>query len=177
MNRQRQTLKPLKILGFSVCPYYTVRAHLRHPGPAKRGGCENCLLHPGPLQCRVYPGHLRSRYHHRPAGGGEEDGRGVGAAAVVRNIPRAGMRWYPLQSLTQTQGKTVWVRYGSPGKGGEKEEQAGRRALPVPGCGGRRRFRRKRRRVALAGNSLLLKIVQILPRIKRKISADPQGVC
>ena len=26
MNRQRQTLKPLKTLGFSVCLYYTVRA-------------------------------------------------------------------------------------------------------------------------------------------------------
>lgn len=27
MNRQRQTLKPLKTLVFSVCLYYTVRAH------------------------------------------------------------------------------------------------------------------------------------------------------
>ena len=78
--------------------------------------------------------------HHRPAGGGEEDGRGAGATTVVRNIPRAGMRRYPLQSLTQTQGKTVWVRYGSPGKSGEKEEQAGHRALPVPACGGAQAF-------------------------------------
>ena len=31
----------------------------------------------------------------------------------MRKIPGAGMRRYPLQSLTQTQGKTVWVRYGS----------------------------------------------------------------
>ena len=58
----------------------------------------------------------------------------------MRNIPRAGMRWYPLQSLTQTQEAAVWVRYGSPGRGGETEEQAGHRALPVPGCGGRRRI-------------------------------------
>lgn len=113
MNRQRQTLKPLKTLGFSVCLYYTVRAHLRYPGPAKRGRRENCLLHPGPFQRRVYPGHLRSRYHHGPAGGGQEDGWGAGSAAVMRNIPRAGMRWYPLQSLTQTQEAAVWVRYGS----------------------------------------------------------------
>ena len=32
MNRQRQTLKPLKTLGFSVCPYYTVRALARNAG-------------------------------------------------------------------------------------------------------------------------------------------------
>ena len=113
MNRQRQTLKPLKTLGFSVCLYYTVRAHLRYPGPAKRGRRENRLFHSGPLQRWFYPGHLRPRHHHRPAGGGQEDGWGAWPAAVVRNIPRAGMRWYPLQSLTQTQGKTVWVRYGS----------------------------------------------------------------
>ena len=121
MNRQRQTLKPLKTLGFSVCLYYTVRAHLRYPGPAKRGRRENRLFHSGPLQRWFYPGHLRPRHHHRPAGGGQEDGWGAWPAAVVRNIPRAGMWRYPLQSLTQTQGKTVWVRYGS-----------GRKTTPEP---------------------------------------------
>ena len=34
----------------------------------------------------------------------------------MRKIPQAGIWWYPLQNLTQTQGKTVWVRYGSGGK-------------------------------------------------------------
>ena len=38
---------------------------------------------------------------------------GAGAEGAMRKIPGAGMRRYPLQSLTQTQGKTVWVRYGS----------------------------------------------------------------
>ena len=113
MNRQRQTLKPLKTLGFSVCLYYTVRAHLRYPGPAKRGGRENRLFHSGPLQRWFHPGHLRSRYHHGPAGGSQENGWGAGAEGAMRKIPGAGMRRYPLQSLTQTQGKTVWVRYGS----------------------------------------------------------------
>ena len=125
MNRQRQTLKPLKTLGFSVCPYYTVRAHLRHPGPAKRGGRENGLFHPGSLQCWVHLRHLRPRHYHRPAGGSEEDGRSAGTAAIMRKNPRAGMRWYPLQSLTQTQGKTVWVRYGS-----------GRKTTPEPRSSG-----------------------------------------
>ena len=113
MNRQRQTLKPLKILGFSVCLYYTVRAHLRYLGPAKRGGRENRLFHSGPLQRWFHLRHLCSRHHHRPAGGSQENGRGFGAEGAMRKIPGAGMRWYPLQSLTQTQEAAVWVRYGS----------------------------------------------------------------
>lgn len=117
--------KPLIYGAFPVCRNYTVRAHFRHPGPAKRGRRENRLLRPGPLQRRVYPGHLRSRHHHSPAGGSEEDGWGAGAEDAVRKIPGAGMRWYPLQSLTQTQGKTVWVRYGS-----------GRKTTPEPRSSG-----------------------------------------
>lgn len=109
-KEDRQTANPLQIKGFPICLYYAIRAHLRHPGPAKRGGRENRLFHSRPLQRRFYLRHLCSRYHHRPAGGGQEDGWGAGSAAVMRNIPRAGMRWHPLQSLTQTQGKTVWVR-------------------------------------------------------------------
>lgn len=131
----------------------------------------------GTFQRWFHPGHLRPRHHHRPAGGGEEDGWGAGAEGAVRKISGAGMWRYPLQSLTQIQGTAVWVRYGSPGKSGEKEEQAGHRALPVPGCGSAGEFWRIRRRVALTGNSLLLKVVQILPRTKRKIPANPQGVC
>ena len=61
----------------------------------------------------------------------------------MRKIPGAGMRWYPLQSLTQTQEAAVWVRYGSGGKSEEKKEQAGRRALPVPGCGKVGKIRKK----------------------------------
>ena len=36
LNRRRQTLKPLKTLGFSVCLYYTVRAQLRLPLACQR---------------------------------------------------------------------------------------------------------------------------------------------
>ncbi len=43
----------------------------------------------------------------------------------MRKIPGAGMRRYPLQRLTQTQGKTVWVRYGS-----------GRKTTPEPRSSG-----------------------------------------
>ena len=78
-----------------------------------RGRRENRLFHSGPLQRWFHLRHLCSRYHHRPAGGGQENGRGAGAEGAMRKIPGAGMWRYPLQSLTQTQGKTVWVRYGS----------------------------------------------------------------
>ena len=125
MNRQRQTLKPLKTLVFSVCLYYTVRAHLRYPGPAKRGRRENRLFHSGPLQRWFHPGHLRSRYHHGPAGGSQENGWGAGAEGAMRKIPGAGMWRYPLQSLTQTQEAAVWVRYGS-----------GRKTTPEPRSSG-----------------------------------------
>ena len=48
--------------------------HLRHPGPAKRGGRENGVRHAGPLQRRVHPGHLRPCDHLRPAAGGGSHG-------------------------------------------------------------------------------------------------------
>ena len=124
MNRQRQTLKPLKTLGFSVCLYYTVRAHLRYPGPAKWGGRENRLFHSRPLQRWFHPGHLRPRHHHRPAGGSQENGRGFGAEGAVRKIPGAGMRRYPLQNLTQISTKPKWVKSGSTPKGKQKPPQS-----------------------------------------------------
>ena len=100
-----------RVLKRAGLPY--VRFHdLRHTFAtlALQNGVD---VKPGPLQRRFHPGHLCPRHHHRPAGGGQEDGWGAGAEGAVRKIPGAGMRWHPLQSLTQTQGKAVWVRYGS----------------------------------------------------------------
>ena len=169
MNRQRQTLKPLKTLGFSVCPYYTVRAHLRHSGPTKRGRRENRLFHPGPFQCRVYPGYLRPRYHHRPAGGSEEDGRSAGTAAIMRKNPRAGMRWYPLQNLTQTQGKTVWVRYGS----GRKTTSEPRSSEVVLSC----QFSRKNSAIYTKDTAKLVGYAGSIPQKgKRKPQVTKPGV-
>ena len=62
----------------ALCAVPRPAPHIRYPGPAKRGRRENRLFHSGPLQRRVYPGHLRPRHHHRPAGGGQEDGWGAG---------------------------------------------------------------------------------------------------
>ena len=93
--------------GVALCAVPRPAPHLRYSGPPKRGGRENRLFHSRPLQRWFHPGHLRPRHHHRPAGGSEEDGRGFGAEGSMRKIPGAGMRWYPLQSLTQTKGEAV----------------------------------------------------------------------
>ena len=65
-----KTSKPLILRAFLVCRNYTVRAHLRHSGSAKRSGCENRVRNAGPLQCRVHPGHLHPCDHLGPAAGG-----------------------------------------------------------------------------------------------------------
>ena len=69
-----KTSKPLILRAFLVCRNYTVRAHLRHPGSAKRSGCENRVRNAGALQRRVYPGHLRPCDHLGPAAGGGSHG-------------------------------------------------------------------------------------------------------
>ena len=52
--------------------------HLRHPGPTKRGGCENGVRDAGPLLRRVYPGHLRPHHQCCPEAGGANDGERAG---------------------------------------------------------------------------------------------------
>ena len=54
--------KPLIYGAFPVCRNYTVRAHLRYHGPAERCGCENCVLHAGPLRRWFHPADLHPRY-------------------------------------------------------------------------------------------------------------------
>ena len=46
------------------------KAYLRNPGSPEWGGCENGVRDAGPLQRRVYPGHLRPCDHLGPAAGG-----------------------------------------------------------------------------------------------------------
>ena len=65
-----KTSKPLILRAFLVCRNYTVRAHLRHPSPAKRGRRKDRLRDAGPLQRWVHPGHLRPCDHLGPAAGG-----------------------------------------------------------------------------------------------------------
>ena len=50
--------KPLMYGAFPVCRNYTVRAHLRHPRPYQRSGCQDAVRHPGSHQCVLHAGHL-----------------------------------------------------------------------------------------------------------------------
>ena len=67
--------KPLIYGAFPVCRNYTVRAHLRDDGAAKRGGCKNGVLDARSLLGGFHTGHLRPRYHGRTAQGGTNDGQ------------------------------------------------------------------------------------------------------
>ena len=62
--------KPLIYGAFPVCRNYTVRAHLCHAVPEKRGGRENAVRCLGSLLGWVHPEHLYSRH------GADETGRG-----------------------------------------------------------------------------------------------------
>ena len=52
--------------------------HLRYPGAAKRGGCENRVRDAGPLLRRVYPGHLRPYHQRSTETGSADDGECAG---------------------------------------------------------------------------------------------------
>ena len=67
--------KPLIYGAFPVCRNYTVRAHLRDHGPAKRRGRENGVLDAGPLLGGIHAGHLRPRHHRRAAQGSANNGK------------------------------------------------------------------------------------------------------
>ena len=54
--------KPLIYGAFPACRNYTVRAHLRHAVPEKRGGRENAVRRAGSLLGGVHAEHLHSRH-------------------------------------------------------------------------------------------------------------------
>ena len=66
--------KPLIYGAFPVCRNYTVRAHLRNHGAAKRRGRENGVLDARTLLGGFHAGHLRPRHHRRTAQGGANHG-------------------------------------------------------------------------------------------------------
>ena len=87
----------------------------------------------------------------------------------MRKIPGAGMRWYPLQNLTQTQGKTVWVRYGS----GRKTTSEPRSSEVVLSC----RFSRKNSAIYTKDTAKLVGYAGSIPqKSKRKPQVTKPGV-
>ena len=67
--------KPLIYGAFPVCCNYTVRAHLRHHGAPERRGREDRQQYARSLLSGLYAGHLRPRYHRRPAESGPNHGQ------------------------------------------------------------------------------------------------------
>ena len=65
--------------------------HLRHPGPAKRGGRKNGVRDAGPLLRGFHPGHLRPHYQCRPASGGADDGECAGGDGTELRNSNANM--------------------------------------------------------------------------------------
>ena len=83
--------KPLIYGAFPVCRNYTVRAHLRNDGPAKRRGCKNGVLHAGPLLGGLHAGHLRPRHHRRPTQSRPDDGEHPLPCCLILSATRS--RW------------------------------------------------------------------------------------
>ena len=67
------------------------QAHICHPGPAERGGCENRVRNAGALLGRIHPGHLRPRDHGLPAPGGQNHGQCHLRQFPVLTAPRSRM--------------------------------------------------------------------------------------
>ena len=67
--------KPLIYGSFPVCRNYTVRAHIRDLGTAKRCRCENRQQHAGPLRRWLYAPHLHPRHAADAAKGRGENGQ------------------------------------------------------------------------------------------------------
>ena len=111
--------KPLIYGAFPVCRNYTVRAHLRHHGPTERCGCENRVLHAGPLRRRIYPANLHPRHTPEAGRGSCHHGQlyGTGSLKAERKIRRTGgqtscpVLLRPLVPLSHFRvWVTVWVR-------------------------------------------------------------------
>ena len=77
--------KPLIYGAFPVCRNYTVRAHIRHVGSAKRRGRENRQQHAGPLRCGLHSPHLHPRYEAKAGRGRADHGQLYGAGHVSRS--------------------------------------------------------------------------------------------
>ena len=73
---------------FPVCRNYTVRAHLRNAGTAKRCGHQNRIWYAGAFFGRLHVGHLRSCNDLRQAGSGQNNGQHSLRCGIVLSAPR-----------------------------------------------------------------------------------------
>ena len=121
--------KPLIYGAFPVCRNYTVRAHLRNAGTAKRCGHQNRQQYAGSLLRRLHAGHLRPRHHRRAAQSGADDGEHPIPCRLMLSATRS--RW------GQRLGQKKWqVRYWAQKCGKSPDFE---RNQDFSGCGGRTR--------------------------------------
>ena len=74
--------KPLKYGTFPVCRNYTVRAHVRDLGAAKRRGRENGIEYARSLRRGIYAAHLYPRHAADAGERGRKDGKFHGAGSI-----------------------------------------------------------------------------------------------
>ena len=74
--------KPLIYGAFPVCRNYTVRAHIRDLGTAKRRRCKNSIFNARSLRRRIHPPHLHPRHKADAAKGRGENGQLHGADSL-----------------------------------------------------------------------------------------------
>ena len=114
--------KPLIYGAFPVCRNYTVRAHIRNDGNLQRRGCENPVQYAGPLQRRVYTGHLYAHHQRYAARRSGENRRlhGVGHGSQHPGTSRPA-------GAGPVQGDSVR-------ESGVSTKQQGRRKYVLPCC-------------------------------------------
>ena len=93
---------------FPVCRNYTVRAHIRDLGTARRRGRENRIEYARTLRCGLHAPHLHAR--HAPDAGkcSRKDGQFHGAGHVKKQ--RASERIPRISSPTLSGHFAVWVK-------------------------------------------------------------------
>ena len=84
LNRRRQTLNPLKIKAFSVCHYYTVRAHLYNKPVGKWGATKRRAGTSWTFRCKYHNECIRPRYQRSEEKISEAAGYG---SRAVKNLP------------------------------------------------------------------------------------------
>ena len=90
-QRSAYAAKSAKKGGITTYTLPLPQTHIRHHGTSEWRRCKNGVLHAGSLLRRLYAGHLRSRYHRRPAESSPNDGQYPIPCGINLSVVRS--RW------------------------------------------------------------------------------------
>ncbi len=97
--------------GILICPYYDIRAYIRHDSTSKRCRRKNRQQYAGPLRRRFHPPHLHPRNPPKAGAGRREDGKLHAAGQVNVGQKRAERLELPARKYPAVSSPTrVWVR-------------------------------------------------------------------